>query len=97
MKKIVLDGDLTDLCLKCPVEIAEQIEIWENYFFEYGNYKRGTVLLDGGWVSVVNPWTSSCGRFEVNPIAEYGLEEFKTYMLSIIKFINRKEKRNERK
>lgn len=72
-------------CLKIEENLKEtfikqKIEEWENFYNENGELPANCITLETEDTTIINPFMSECGRFEVNPIEYYGLEPWNEYM-----------------
>lgn len=67
--------------------IKQQIQIWEDFYNEEGEYRDDTIFLDTGDTAVFNPFVSECMRFNVDPEIYYGKQAFYDWLSKITEYI----------
>ena len=56
--------------------IKQQIQIWEDFYNEEGEYRDDTIFLDTGDTAVFDPFVSECIIVNVDPEIYYGKQAF---------------------
>lgn len=62
-------------------QVKAKAEEWENYFLDHGIPHPDVIAIDHDDMDIVNPWKSSCGRFDVDPRETYGLKFYDWFHL----------------
>lgn len=78
-----LDQYIADIA---DIELVKKFADWQ---FRTG---RTIVYIDTENTAVTNPWYEESGRFGVNPLEEYGAEEFHDFCSNVISVLNDPEK-----
>lgn len=68
--------------------IKQQIQIWEDFYNEEGEYRDDTIFLDTVDTAVFNPFVSECMRFNVDPEIYYGKQAFYDWLSKITEYIS---------
>ena len=67
--------------------IKQQIQIWEDFYNEEGEYRDDTIFLDTGDTAVFDPFVSECMRSNVDPEIYYGKQAFYDWLSKITEYI----------
>lgn len=69
--------------------IKHQVQIWNDYFNEEGEYRDDTVFLVTDDTAIYDSYVSECMRFNVDPASYYGRQAYDDWICRMKAYIKK--------